>query len=604
VTLDALFDAAWNRRDRTALPALQDWLDESVVDHDPDAVARACLGTARLLLLDREYGVAGELVDRGIAAGPRDELTRLRLLNLRAYCFLELGSIAEAVEPLLVVERTAGEHVAEGRQAQINLALALLDLGDVAGAREGFERLATAPGARTWDVAFARYGQGRCLAREGRFDDVERLVTALRALRVEDRRLLAHEDLLTAMVADGRGRWAEVHPSALRAQLALGDDAGGGGGGGGGGGAGVPGAAVAGPPVRGPAGRRPAARRRGPAARAAGPTPGPVLREKALVEGALGDAGAAQLAWQAAFDSLEAAEPGTGRALRASSERARADVARVRELELSAAHEALQRAYRTVEERVAERTRDLQVEVGERRAAEARALSASRAKSEFLAGMSHELRTPLNAILGYTELLLDDATDPARKDLAAIHGSARHLLSLVDDLLDLARVEAGRLPVHPVDVDVPALLAEVGGRLAPGVAAAGSALEVRVDPSVGRFRTDPTRLAQVVQNLVSNAARHTPGGTVRVDVAARGDVLSIDVVDTGTGIPRALLARVFEPFVQGEGGGRAGLGLALVRHLAEALRGTVSLESEEGRGTRAVVNLHACPPASRPPAPG
>jgi signal transduction histidine kinase len=329
-----------------------------------------------------------------------------------------------------------------------------------------------------------------------------------------------------------------------------------------------------------------------------------VLREKALVEGALGDAGAAQLAWQAAFDSLEAAEPGTGRALRASSERARADVARVRELELSAAHEALQRAYRTVEERVAERTRDLQVEVGERRAAEARALSASRAKSEFLAGMSHELRTPLNAILGYTELLLDDATDPARKDLAAIHGSARHLLSLVDDLLDLARVEAGRLPVHPVDVDVPALLAEVGGRLAPGVAAAGSALEVRVDPSVGRFRTDPTRLAQVVQNLVSNAARHTPGGTVRVDVAARGDVLSIDVVDTGTGIPRALLARVFEPFVQGEGGGRAGLGLALVRHLAEALRGTVSLESEEGRGTRAVVNLHACPPASRPPAPG
>ena len=87
-------------------------------------------------------------------------------------------------------------------------------------------------------------------------------------------------------------------------------------------------------------------------------------------------------------------------------------------------------------------------------------------------------------------------------------------------------------------------------------------------------------------------------------MAARGDVLSIDVVDTGTGIPPALLARVFEPFVQGDGGGRAGLGLALVRHLAEALRGTVSLESEEGRGTRAVVNLHACPPASRPPAPG
>ncbi len=597
MTLDALFDAAWNRRDRTALPGLQDWLDESVVDHDPDAVARACLGTARLLLLDREYGVAGELVDRGIAAGPRDELTRLRLLNLRAYCFLELGSIAEAVEPLLVVERTAGEHVAEGRQAQINLALALLDLGDVAGAREGFERLATAPGARTWDVAFARYGQGRCLAREGRFDDVERLVTALRALRVEDRRLLAHEDLLTAMVADGRGRWAEVHPSALRAQLALGDDAG----------VEALECLVLRSRAHRCAGQPAAARplvdealRRAPPGRHRAP----VLREKALVEGALGDAGAAQLAWQAAFDSLEAAEPGTGRALRASSERARADVARVRELELSAAHEALQRAYRTVEERVAERTRDLQVEVGERRAAEARALSASRAKSEFLAGMSHELRTPLNAILGYTELLLDDAADPARKDLAAIHGSARHLLSLVDDLLDLARVEAGRLPVHPVDVDVPALLAEVGGRLAPGVAAAGSALEVRVDPSVGRFRTDPTRLAQVVQNLVSNAVRHTPGGTVRVDVAARGDVLSIDVVDTGTGIPRALLARVFEPFVQGEGGGRAGLGLALVRHLAEALRGTVSLESEEGRGTRAVVNLHACPPASRPPAPG
>jgi signal transduction histidine kinase len=589
--LDALFDAAWNRRDRSVLPALEDWLDQSMMAEEPDRVAKACLGVARLLLVDLEYRVAGEVLDRGIAAGPTDELTRLRLLNLRAYCFLELGNLAEAVEPLLVVQRTAGAFVAEVRQAQVNLAFALLDLGDVDGALAGFEALEV--DGRTWDLAFAWYGRARCRLRQGRPDDVEALLHQLRGLPDLDPRLRAHEDLLIALRADQTGDWVTARAAASRALPAFATDAG------------VEALdclvtlARAARGLGDPLGARAhvdEALRRAPKGRHRAP----VLREKARVEAALGCQEEATAAWEEAFTTLHDADGGSaGRALRASSDRATADLARVRALELATTHDALQRAYRTVEERVVERTLDLQAEVGERRAAEARALAANRAKNEFLASMSHELRTPLNAIIGYTELLLDapaadlEGQEGDRADLQRIHTSGRHLLSLVDDLLDLARVEAGRLPVSAAAVDVPALVREVADRLASSARAHGTTLELRVAADVGTFRTDPLRLAQVLQNLVSNALRHTVGGAVTVDVSVRGDVLRCEVTDTGTGIHPALLERVFEPFVQGPSGGRAGLGLALVRHLCEALGGAVTLQSEVGRGTTALVSLHA-----------
>jgi signal transduction histidine kinase len=583
--LDALFDAAWNRRDRSVLPALEDWLDQSMMAEEPDRVAKACLGVARLLLVDLEYRVAGEVLDRGIAAGPTDELTRLRLLNLRAYCFLELGNLAEAVEPLLVVQRTAGAFVAEVRQAQVNLAFALLDLGDVDGALAGFEALEV--DGRPWDLAFAWYGRARCRLRQGRPDDVEALLQQLRGLPDLDPRLRAHEDLLVALRADQAADWTEARAAAERALPAFATDAG------------VEALdclvtlARAARGLGEPLGARAhvdEALRRAPKGRHRAP----VLREKARVEAALGCQEAATAAWEEAFTTLLDADGGSaGRALRASSDRATADLERVRALELATTHDALQRAYRTVEEQVVERTRDLQAEVGERRAAEARALAANRAKNEFLASMSHELRTPLNAIIGYTELLLDDPATGDRADLQRIHTSGRHLLSLVDDLLDLARVEAGRLPVSAATVDVPALVREVADRLASSARAKGTSLELRVAADVGTFRTDPLRLAQVLQNLVSNALRHTVGGAVTVDVSVRGDVLRCEVTDTGTGIPPALLERVFEPFVQGPSGGRAGLGLALVRHLCEALGGAVTLQSEVGLGTTALVSLHA-----------
>ena len=239
-------------------------------------------------------------------------------------------------------------------------------------------------------------------------------------------------------------------------------------------------------------------------------------------------------------------------------------------------------------------------------AAAARLATASRHKSEFLANMSHELRSPLNTILGYTRLLLDDPgnlDEDQVEDLRLVQGSGNHLLALITELLDLQRIEAGRLALHPEAVDLAALAQEVVASLAPDVPS-GVELVADVahlaDPIV---TCDPTRVRQIFLNLLGNALKFTERGFVRLELAdddtARSGMVRIHVVDSGPGIALADQARIFESFYQSRAavdrtpGPRegAGLGLAITRLLAELHGGNASLESRPGDGTSVTIEL-------------
>ena len=253
-----------------------------------------------------------------------------------------------------------------------------------------------------------------------------------------------------------------------------------------------------------------------------------------------------------------------------------------------------------------ERERLLEAERRAREEAEA----ANRAKRDFLAVMSHELRTPLNAILGYAGLLDDEVAGPlteAQRDfLRRGSEAARRLLALVDDLLAFAKVEAGRVTIHPEPVPVSALVGDVASLVSPQAAARGVSVVVEraIDPSIVAF-ADRERAAQVLLNLVANAVKFTPAGgrvTIGVSLASMvpraegepvGPAVRIAVRDTGTGIAPEELDRVFEPFVQldmgtaraGSAAGGTGLGLAIARDLARAMHGDVVATSDVGHGS-------------------
>jgi len=242
---------------------------------------------------------------------------------------------------------------------------------------------------------------------------------------------------------------------------------------------------------------------------------------------------------------------------------------------------------------------------------------ASAAKSDFLAAMSHELRTPLNAIIGFSELLAegdDEAADAAtvRTYAEHIHGSGLHLLDLVNDVLDIARVEAGRLDLKPVRVDLDALVRQAVQSVQPLADQKHLAVVTTLPPTA--IDADPGRVRQIVLNLLSNAIKFThPGGEIRVALAGGRDDLGVQLTvhDTGIGVAPADLDRIFEAFQQGEGDGRGthhegtGLGLALTRQLVEAHGGSISVRSELGAGSEFTVLLPATPtPDATAPAPG
>lgn len=224
--------------------------------------------------------------------------------------------------------------------------------------------------------------------------------------------------------------------------------------------------------------------------------------------------------------------------------------------------------------------------------AKARAEEANRMKSAFLASMSHELRTPLNGILGFAELLKVDLEDPDQVSYAeSIHSSGGHLLELVNDLLDLAKIEAGRMELNPGDVDIRTLTSEIAMVHRIHAQAKGLSLTERYAPDLPpTLHCDVTRVRQVLNNLLNNAVKFTEVGGIELSVERRDGMLRFAVRDTGIGIAPEQQALVFERFQQAEHfitrkHGGTGLGLALARDLAHLMGGEVTLESTPGAGS-------------------
>ena len=236
---------------------------------------------------------------------------------------------------------------------------------------------------------------------------------------------------------------------------------------------------------------------------------------------------------------------------------------------------------------------------------EARELSevANRTKSQFLANMSHELRTPLNAIIGYSEILQEDAADSDQEqlvpDLKKIEGAGRHLLGLINDILDLSKVEAGKMDVFIEEIDISSLLDEVKSIIAPLVAKNGNKLELRLADRIGSMRTDRTKVKQCLLNVLSNASKFTQDGKLTVGVERlRTDrsIVQITISDTGIGMSEEQLGRLFQAFSQADASttkkfGGTGLGLAITRHFCRLLGGDVTVASQVGKGSTFTIVL-------------
>jgi PAS domain S-box-containing protein len=229
-----------------------------------------------------------------------------------------------------------------------------------------------------------------------------------------------------------------------------------------------------------------------------------------------------------------------------------------------------------------------------RQAAEA----ASRAKSQFLANMSHELRTPLNAIIGYSEILHEEAEDRGLQDfvpdLARIRSSGRHLLSLINDVLDLSKIEAGKMELVIEEFDLATMMEDVAATVAPLVARNRNALVVNASSEVGTMCADSVKVRQVLLNLLSNAGKFTEDGiiTVVTQPLSRGglDGVRIQVRDTGIGMTAEQLSRLFEAFAQADASttrryGGTGLGLAISRRFCRLMGGDIDVDSEPGSGS-------------------
>jgi signal transduction histidine kinase len=221
---------------------------------------------------------------------------------------------------------------------------------------------------------------------------------------------------------------------------------------------------------------------------------------------------------------------------------------------------------------------------------------ASIAKTQFLANVSHDVRTPLNAILGYTNLLLRGVSgdlEPAqRESLVRVDANARHLLSLINEILDITRIEAGKMPVHLSSIKLRGLIAEIMTEVEPLIAGSNLEVSAKVQPGLSVIRTDRQKVKQILLNLLTNALKFTPRGSVAVTCAHQraSREIAIAVRDTGIGIAETDQARIFEAFSQAdpvstrETGG-TGLGLAICQRLAAVLGGRITLESKVRHGS-------------------
>jgi signal transduction histidine kinase/DNA-binding response OmpR family regulator len=249
-------------------------------------------------------------------------------------------------------------------------------------------------------------------------------------------------------------------------------------------------------------------------------------------------------------------------------------------------------------------------------AARDQAEAMSRTKSSFLANMSHELRTPLNAIIGYSEILQEDAANRDDKepidDLQKIESAGRHLLGLINNILDLSKIEAGKMDIFIEEVDIQALLEEALSIVKPLAGKNGNIIEVICPADIGSFRSDQTKIKQCLLNLLSNANKFTSKGTLTLTVAREsGSRVCFRVSDTGVGMTEEQLGRLFESFSQVDASttkrfGGTGLGLAITRHFCAMLGGDVTVESTPGTGSTFTIRFPVegvAPAAMESPAP-
>ena len=260
-----------------------------------------------------------------------------------------------------------------------------------------------------------------------------------------------------------------------------------------------------------------------------------------------------------------------------------------------------------LQEELEQTNEELQQALQAATSAQAEAEGANRAKAAFLATMSHELRTPLNAIAGYVDLfdlgLRGPVTAEQRADLARIKLNQRTLLRLIEEVLEFAKLESGRLQLHVCDVAIEGLLRQLEDYIGPTLSEKGIAYHFEPCAADVVVRTDRHKVEQIMLNLLSNAVKFTDAGRVEVRCIVRDEELEIQVSDTGRGIAPEMLEAIFEPFVQGEQDltrtvGGTGLGLAISRHLARAMGGDVTVLSELNKGS--TFSLHI--PRSQPSA--
>ena len=275
---------------------------------------------------------------------------------------------------------------------------------------------------------------------------------------------------------------------------------------------------------------------------------------------------------------------------------------RTEEMEKARLYVELKRASEQLQRRVHEATAELvrQNELLRRQHIELE--QASALKSQFLANMSHEFRTPLNAILGYTSMLLQgvagDLTTHQRRNLARVEANSRHLLAIINDILDIARIEAGKMPLHVTDFKLAELIGEVLTEVEPIIVRSHVPVLSDIGPGLPRVRSDRQKVKQILINLLTNALKFTREGSVKISIGwdRAADRITMAVADTGIGIAPEDQQRVFDDFRQADNSptreyGGAGLGLAICRRLATMLGGEIALESTPGVGSTFTITL-------------
>jgi len=259
-------------------------------------------------------------------------------------------------------------------------------------------------------------------------------------------------------------------------------------------------------------------------------------------------------------------------------------------------YEQLKRASDELEEKVRQATAELVRQNELLRRQHIQLEQASALKSQFLANMSHEFRTPLNAILGYTSMLLQgiagELSHQQKRNLARVDSNSKHLLSLINDILDISRIEAGKMPLHASEFPIPELVGEVMAELDPIIQRARLKVATELDGEAINLVSDRQKVKQIVLNLLSNALKFTPEGSITITsrLRRRDDTIAVAVKDTGIGIAPEDQGKIFEDFRQADNSptreyGGAGLGLSICRRLANMLGGRITVESKVGGGS-------------------